>query len=442
MGAVQAKVHQRQIQALSANINKFHAQLQESNHKLSIANQRAKQATVHNETLLQNLQATNNDLQKANQQNSNLWNTLQTTNKNLEQAKQSAQQIPALEQDLQRFSQDVEAQKKENDLVKEQLKRKKEELEKVFGELKFARQELRSLELQDPTAQSANVESKITEKICAQLLADASESLAAASGTNQDPNRHQVYGTLVHDFGYKRVYCANPTTLWTGTQMWEKQRAFRQDRAKLIGKAKETSEVVGWPGTISVVEMKDTQGKNIGFVVDGQHRLGAAYSMSVKNNMSSMLEEILVEVYPQISDRAAKALFTEINKVEPVTMIDLPKEDGGAGAKEKLIIDKACENLRNQFSTMFKPSRRCLAPHLNIDKLRSEIHDSDLLQRMRIDSDESLLEYLHSVNNKLAMLSDEDLKSRGGGKMSDAALRKARGNSFFLGLGFGWLSKE
>ena len=40
-----------------------------------------------------------------------------------------------------------------------------------------------------------------------------------------------VFGELLGDFGHKRLYRASPLTLWTGTVLWDSQRAFRQERA-------------------------------------------------------------------------------------------------------------------------------------------------------------------------------------------------------------------
>ena len=36
------------------------------------------------------------------------------------------------------------------------------------------------------------------------------------------------------DFGHKRLYRGSPSTLWAGTMLWERQRAFRQARLLLI----------------------------------------------------------------------------------------------------------------------------------------------------------------------------------------------------------------
>ena len=45
---------------------------------------------------------------------------------------------------------------------------------------------------------------------------------------------HEIYGQLMVDLGYKKIYCANPVTLLAQAKIWKKQRAFRQHRAESI----------------------------------------------------------------------------------------------------------------------------------------------------------------------------------------------------------------
>jgi hypothetical protein len=115
--------------------------------------------------------------------------------------------------------------------------------------------------------------------------------------------------------------------------MWHKQRAFRAARAELIAKAKARSGVAGWPGAICVVETPPSAelgaGNEVfptGMIVDGQHRLGAAHVMASQGKLSGLLGQILVEVYPPMEEKAVRELFTEINRMEPVTLVDFPEE--------------------------------------------------------------------------------------------------------------------
>ncbi len=319
---------------------------------------------------------------------------------------------------------------------------KRLQLEKVFGQLKFEQQEKRAMQQRVSDAQASEAEAarRSAEKLSARLVAEANASL--------DSSTHPVFGTLLADFGYKRLYRASPTTLWAGTLMWDKQRAFRQERSELIAKTKAKSLVSGWPGTISVVEVAncDDTGSNetpLAVVIDGQHRLGAAYALSAKDKLLGALEEILVEVYTPMEDGAINELFTEINKVEPVTLIDLPAAEGGAAPEDFTVITGASERLRDAFKPMFKPSRRCLSPHLNIDVLRNELHKSGLLAHQSLKDETQLYDRLLSINDALANLSDAELRPRAGGRtVSDAALAKARANDFYLGLGLGWMHSD
>ena len=80
----------------------------------------------------------------------------------------------------------------------------------------------------------------------AQLVAHANEALAVSQ-----PMQHPVFGELLHDYGHKRLYRASPLTLWAGTLVWDRQRAFRQERAAVIATAKGKSSAGGcngWPG--------------------------------------------------------------------------------------------------------------------------------------------------------------------------------------------------
>ena len=73
---------------------------------------------------------------------------------------------------------------------------------------------------------------------------------------------HPIFGRFLSDFGYKKIYAADPAKLYASTPIYKKQRTFRTERASAIARAKSLSGVTGWPGTISVVEY--TEGKDKG----------------------------------------------------------------------------------------------------------------------------------------------------------------------------------
>ena len=220
------------------------------------------------------------------------------------------------------------------------------------------------------------------------------------SGAAPPALRHPVFGKLLVDLGYKRVFLANPVTLWAATPVWEKQRAFRQDRAARMAKSKLTSVVEGWPGSITVVTKGPAvplggggvEGVEGGVaeevlrssIIDGQHRLGASQLMdpsalaaasaaasdaasggsveggalavdaldALTERRDNALKAILVEVYADMDDAGVRKLFVEINKSEPVKLVDLP--DVGASDKDQQALMSAAEELRTMFTPMFK----------------------------------------------------------------------------------------
>ena len=101
-------------------------------------------------------------------------------------------------------------------------------------------------------------------------------------------------------------------------------------------------------------------------IVDGQHRLGAAHVLDQRGDLHDGLAQILVEVYPPMGDASVRELFTEINKSEPVTLIDLPEDFGGASRDENQLLTAAAETLKARYPAMFKASQACRAPHLNV----------------------------------------------------------------------------
>ena len=223
------------------------------------------------------------------------------------------------------------------------------------------------------------------------------------SGAAPPALRHPVFGKLLVDLGYKRVFLANPVTLWAATPVWEKQRAFRQDRAARMAKSKLTSVVEGWPGSITVVTKGPAvplggggggmeggvEGVEGGVaeevlrssIIDGQHRLGASQLMdpsalaaasaaasadasggaveggallvdALRERRDNALKAILVEVYADMDDAGVRKLFVEINKSEPVKLVDLP--DVGASERDQQALMSAAEELRTMFTPMFK----------------------------------------------------------------------------------------
>lgn len=206
--------------------------------------------------------------------------------------------------------------------LQEQLTQSKQELEELFGKLKFAETEKgHHRGSQNEEKRLLAVQQREAAEASARLVAEAN---AAVSGALEGV--HPVFGDLIADFGHKRLYRGSPTTLWAGTTLWERQRAFRQARANLIATAKTKSKSNGWPGAVVVVETSESSDAGdggtdgsapLGMLIDGQHRLGAAHLLSQRGKLDGALSTMLVEVYPPMEDQAVKDLFTEINCAEP-----------------------------------------------------------------------------------------------------------------------------
>ena len=82
---------------------------------------------------------------------------------------------------------------------------------------------------------------------------------------------------------------------------------------------------LGFPGILGIHE---DQNGNLS-ILDGQHRVGMFDTLSKKkaNAAEDFLEKVLVEVYPQLdhhNEKHAQEILLEINKAEPIKLVDLP----------------------------------------------------------------------------------------------------------------------
>ena len=142
-----------------------------------------------------------------------------------------------------------------------------------------------------------------------------------------------------------------------------------------------------------------------------------------------------------MEEQGVKDLFTEINRAEPVLIVDLP--EGGASDHDNAILTAAAEELAQRYPAMFKPSHGCRPPHLNVDMLRAELHRAEVLSRHKLTSAAELLDWVDRANRDLGARSDEQWASTGARAKSETALgnalSKARQNAFYLGMGWDWL---
>jgi hypothetical protein len=66
---------------------------------------------------------------------------------------------------------------------------------------------------------------------------------------------HPVLGPAIIDLEYKRVHLVSAKTLST-IPVWEKQRIYRHDRAKLMASDKAKTQNLGLPGVILLHEVR------------------------------------------------------------------------------------------------------------------------------------------------------------------------------------------
>lgn len=256
-------------------------------------------------------------------------------------------------------------------------------------------------------------------------------------------DNHPIYGKLLCDFGFKKLYATSPKALCDKSVMpvWEKQRIFREDRSKAIAAAKRKDNRFGLPGVITIFESKnDKRG-----ILDGQHRVGGL-ELLLQSEDWPLDNPILVEVYDCPDDPAVADLFLEINQAQPVQELDLP---GVVDDDFRLAINETSDALRSQHADMFKHSTRCRVPHVNIDNLRQALFNSEEASEVvwsAVQDGDSASEALERwVGAKNTAFSErtasdwEGTEAAKSNKSFDKHLVKCKKFGFFLGLDKGWI---
>lgn len=256
---------------------------------------------------------------------------------------------------------------------------------------------------------------------------------SSPSEVPSEDNTHPVLGPVLADLGYKRIHVCSIQQL-QDIPIWKKQRIYRHDRAKIMAQDKIKTMDLGLPGVIGLHQ--DLNGKLS--ILDGQHRIGMLSILHQQlNEKSSFLEQVLVEVYPQEQqdnsnpEQHAQKLFEEINKAEPVKLLDMP---GVAKASERKLITEAAQRIHDRYPDMFSPTSRCRAPHLNLDNLRDALFGSQLHSQMK--SSKALEEWILQQN---AVLQEKYQLDEWRQTVSATALKKADKFQFYLGLDSSWL---
>ena len=289
------------------------------------------------------------------------------------------------------------------------------------------------------------------------------EAVKAAQGIDEEGSSHDalhpILGPVVADLGYKRIHLVSSGKLGT-IPIWEKQRTYRNSRAKVMAADKQKSIDLGFPGIICLYE-DENGGLSI---LDGQHRIGMMQALREKRNLrlggqqrqgqksqtssetslptyyEHIFDNVLVEVYVQPtnrnSDSAAEQIFLEINMAEPIKLIDIP---GVASAADRAIISEAISELERKFPRMFSPSQRNRVPNVNLDNLRNAIHGANVLRRHKLTTSKKLFDWLLVQNASLGSQYEGDEEHRG--YVSARSWSKASKNGFYLGLESSWLYK-
>ena len=315
------------------------------------------------------------------------------------------------------------------------------EQKKLDGELEMLRGQLRS----------------------ADEAAAAAAEAAPAAATELE---HPVLGRQIASFPGGRKIFMTPIERLAEVPVWEKQRAFREDRstamaASLIKQAKKQQLPAprGFAGSIVVCDGSESFDGELSklSIIDGQHRVGAMTILLAKKAFGEAPPSMLVEVHHVQTQKDVSVLFREINMAEPVAEVDLPDLElpGGAAqgaAKDAIVrvINEVADELKEMYPAMFKPTSRCRAPHLHLDTLRDNLYTSGVAEavagKSRKHGAAKLMAHLQRVNDKMAARSEQEWRAAlSGGKTSvpaamERALEKAKAEGLFLGLDKSWLA--
>jgi hypothetical protein len=392
----------------------------------------------------------------------------------------SSRALQKAKADLAKKQQDqIVFETRELEQVEVMLKKRKEQqamLEKVEKDLrekahriKMEKEELLKLEQQQKQQQNLQKDDIIEEQIddsvphlspkeyrglSQEEKGQLKEMREATKGTTEDdtdsPMDHPVLGPVVADLGYKRIHLVSSGKLGT-IPIWKRQRTYRNDRARRMASDKQSTLHLGFPGIICLHE--DSKGALS--ILDGQHRVGMMQTIREMQNKNSAnsdentdqyFQNVLVEVYSDADqdivaesrkDKSiAEQVFVEINKAEPLKLLDMP---GVASAADRKLITEAVETLQEQFPKMFSTSQRCRAPNVNIDNLRNSIYGANILQRYKeeLTTSGKLVEWLLMQNAALGDMYENDEKKQK--YVSHKAWTKASKNGFYLGLESSWL---
>jgi hypothetical protein len=325
----------------------------------------------------------------------------------------------------QRLEQEQELLKEQAEMVKLTLEIGKKTLKERVEQERRAQEEALKRELEE---KEEELREKIEKEMAVAAISDGAP-VVDTSGYNK-LSVHPILGEALQDLGYKRLHLVSADKLAT-IPVWKKQRIYRH-------------------GVICLHE--EENGKLS--ILDGQHRVGMMKILQerqqeqqqqkngIKDSVSVSdyidLDKVLVEVYsqtPQIrSTDHAQDIFAEINKAEPVKLVDMP---GVATAKDRNLISQAVNRLEEKFPAMFSPSQRCRAPNVNVDNLRDNLFAANVIKRHNLKTATQLLDFMMLQNKNMSTKYESDENARDA--LSPKVWSKAAANKFYLGLESSWL---
>lgn len=157
------------------------------------------------------------------------------------------------------------AVRREADLAVRVVAAKDEAVAEVVTRAKTEFDQLRSSMEEKHTSLLASVECKVAKLEATEAkargleaaLAAAETRLAETSALEKKVASHELYGTMLRDFGYKKIYAMPAKNLVCKDKVgiYDQQRAFRAERAQVIAAEKAKEAVFSLPGVVTLAEI-------------------------------------------------------------------------------------------------------------------------------------------------------------------------------------------
>lgn len=252
----------------------------------------------------------------------------------------------------------------------------------------------------------------------------ATSEIPFQNTTSDAKQLHPILGEKIADLGYKLIYKTNVHSL-AQAPVWKQRITLRCHRAAVIANKLEKSIDPSINGVITFYRDKETG--NVG-IIDGQHRAGALLLLAYQGGWCEWERNVLVEVFDTTNETAIEALFREINsavslraeglndskkekKTAPLAtyseILRQKQEQAETNARRVRIVNETTSKLMQKYPSMFRKSVRCKNPHVNLNLLRDEIHEHDVMHRHGLISTVDLLRHLDDANERIRVIAEE-----------------------------------